>query len=185
MYTVTKSIDVDMAHRVRGHDGACVNLHGHTWKMEVELRTWKLNETGFVVDFGVLKRKVLQPVHRLLDHALLIGADDWALIGGPLHAIGAAVVPEDHDQRDDVKTGLDLPLQGLHKDGGMPEEIRPYYADGLKLALSTFTPTSERLARWLYYFSERALADNDRVSVQQASVYETLHPVQAVARYSA
>ncbi|MCA9581205.1 MAG: 6-carboxytetrahydropterin synthase, partial [Myxococcales bacterium] len=73
MYTIHKSIDISFAHHVRGHRGPCINVHGHTWKFEVGLAAETLDAEGFVIDFGLLKRRVLEPCHRLLDHALAVG----------------------------------------------------------------------------------------------------------------
>ena len=49
MYKIIKSIDIDFAHHIRGHQGACINIHGHTWKFEVGVQAKELNEDGFVV----------------------------------------------------------------------------------------------------------------------------------------
>ncbi|MFM2415961.1 MAG: 6-pyruvoyl tetrahydropterin synthase, partial [Pseudomonadota bacterium] len=49
MYKIHKSIDVDFAHHVRGHLGPCINLHGHTWKLEVVVSAQELDAQGFVV----------------------------------------------------------------------------------------------------------------------------------------
>ena len=63
MYSIRKSIDVDFAHHVRGHDGPCINVHGHTWKLEVVIEAAELDESGFVIDFGKLKREGLIEVY--------------------------------------------------------------------------------------------------------------------------
>jgi 6-pyruvoyltetrahydropterin/6-carboxytetrahydropterin synthase len=43
-------------------------------------------------------------------------------------------------------------------------------------------PTSERLAEWLYGLARASLQD-ERVRVAYARVYETLHPVHAIAEF--
>jgi 6-pyruvoyl tetrahydropterin synthase/QueD family protein len=173
MYRIHKSIDVDFAHHVRGHLGPCINLHGHTWKLEVVVSAQELDAQGFVVDFGVLKREVLHPCHSLLDHALAIGAatyeeirEDLTRTGehllrsrGPAHCVEAA--PEH------------LSLNGAVS----------AYPGGMKVAVFPFSPTSERIARWLFELARTRL-DDDRVKVAVGRVYETLHPVEAVAEYA-
>ena len=67
MYRVHKSIDIDFSHHVRGHEGSCINLHGHTWKFEVGLAAHTLTDEGFVVDFKHLKTAVLKPCTELLE----------------------------------------------------------------------------------------------------------------------
>jgi hypothetical protein len=52
----------------------------------------------------------------------------------------------------------------------------------MKVAVFPFAPTSERIARWLYELADEKLGDA-RVRVVCGRVYETLHPVHAVAEY--
>ncbi|MFW6023956.1 MAG: hypothetical protein ACOC9O_04340, partial [Myxococcota bacterium] len=56
------------------------------------------------------------------------------------------------------------------------------YPGGLKVAVFPFSPTSERLAEWLYGLAASRLED-DRVRVAYGRIYETLHPVESVAEY--
>lgn len=37
MFRVSKEFSFDMAHILDGHDGKCRNLHGHTYKLQVEV----------------------------------------------------------------------------------------------------------------------------------------------------
>ena len=36
MFKIAKEFNFDMAHMLDGHDGKCKNLHGHTYKLQVE-----------------------------------------------------------------------------------------------------------------------------------------------------
>ncbi len=58
------------AHNLRGYKGKCEELHGHNWKVEVSLESARLDKTGMVVDFKILKDK-LKRVLKLLDHKYL------------------------------------------------------------------------------------------------------------------
>lgn len=60
----------DAAHALRGYPGECVNLHGHTWDVEVVVRGAELDEVGIVYDFKTLKED-LNSVLAPLDHAYL------------------------------------------------------------------------------------------------------------------
>lgn len=75
MFTCTKEYnDIPFAHRQPKHDGHCALIHGHNWGIKVEFSSDKLDECGFVVDFGKLK-----PLKRYLerfDHALVVNQDD-------------------------------------------------------------------------------------------------------------
>ena len=168
MYKIIKSIDIDFAHHIRGHQGACINIHGHTWKFEVGVQAKELNEDGFVVDFSKLKKSVLMPCHQLLDHALAIGETSISEIGEFLSPMGEKLVATRATPNPRPTTGSFMALKG--------------FIGGMKVAVFPFSPTSEKLARWLYDAASAGLAD-DRVQISFARIYETLHPVQAVAEY--
>ncbi len=55
---------VDAAHRVVGHQGKCARLHGHTYRFEVWLRGYDLDELGMLIDFGYVKDVLDQWDHR-------------------------------------------------------------------------------------------------------------------------
>jgi len=59
------------AHRLMKHPGKCRNLHGHTWKVRVELEGVPDKQTGMVVDFGCIKEIIQQ-----LDHKTLLNVSD-------------------------------------------------------------------------------------------------------------
>lgn len=56
----------DAAHHLDNYDGACANLHGHTYKVEVWVKgnLNQLQENGILWDFGKLKKHLKQ-----FDHA--------------------------------------------------------------------------------------------------------------------
>lgn len=172
MYRVRKSIDIDFAHHVRGHLGPCINLHGHTWKFEVEVEAERLDPQGFVIDFGVLKRSVLTPCHALLDHALAIGEDTFREIEPELAETGRKLLQSRGPVQCEEGPRSELVLRNA----------RSVYPGGMKLAVFPFSPTSERFAHWLYELAADKL-DDDRVRVRLGRIYETLHPVHAVAEF--
>lgn len=55
----------DAAHHLDNYDGACKNLHGHTYKVEVWVRgsSDEVSSNGILWDFGNLKELIAQ-----LDH---------------------------------------------------------------------------------------------------------------------
>ena len=57
------------------------------------------------------------------------------------------------------------------------------FPGGMKIAVFPFSPTSERLAEWLWGLANEKLADA-RVHVPWVRVYETLHPVESVAEFT-
>lgn len=68
LYRIGKTIRWEAAHVLKGlpNDHPCGNLHGHSYKAEIVLYGEKLDETGFLLDFNVLKA-----VRNALDHKTL------------------------------------------------------------------------------------------------------------------
>ena len=173
MYRIYKSIDIDFAHHVRGHQGACINIHGHTWKFEVGLEASELDPQGFVVDFGKLKSDVLNPCHAFLDHSFAIGAATYEDLKGNLEPVGVALL----SSRETPDPNHEKKCPPLQLNGA-----EAHYPGGMKVAVFPFSPTSERIAKWLYELAVEKLEDG-RVRVAFARIYETLHPVEAVAEF--
>ena len=55
MYVLTVRDHFDAAHSLRGYDGECQRLHGHTWDVEVTVEGTELDSIGIVYDFKTLK----------------------------------------------------------------------------------------------------------------------------------
>jgi len=54
-YTLKVVTDFAASHSLRNYEGACQRLHGHNWKVEVEVKANQLNDAGMAVDFKVVK----------------------------------------------------------------------------------------------------------------------------------
>lgn len=65
--SVTKIFTIDSAHRLEDYNGACENLHGHTYKLEVTV-TAEVDVYGFVIDFNILNDVVKKHIVKKLDH---------------------------------------------------------------------------------------------------------------------
>ena len=70
MYELKIVTDFSAAHRLENFYGKCESLHGHNWKVEVFLRGDRLDNTGLVRDFGVVKAKTREVLAEL-DHQYL------------------------------------------------------------------------------------------------------------------
>lgn len=69
-YTLKILSEFASAHTLRGYPGACQRMHGHNWKVEVEVQASELDELGMAVDFKQIK----QATHEIaaqLDHRYL------------------------------------------------------------------------------------------------------------------
>ncbi len=77
---VTKEFSFEMAHALWNYDGACSNIHGHSYKLFVTVTGEPSMDkgdpkNGMVVDFGDLKKWVKTAVVSEFDHSLVISAD--------------------------------------------------------------------------------------------------------------
>lgn len=75
--TIKKEFHWEMGHRLPFHDGLCKNIHGHSYRAEIEL-TGPLNENGMVIDFYVLSLLV-KPIIEELDHSFMVNDQDTLL----------------------------------------------------------------------------------------------------------
>lgn len=74
--TATKEFTFDCAHMLEGHEGLCQNLHGHTYKLEVEVSnacgTISSGASfGMVMDFKDLKEIVKRTIVDRFDHSFV------------------------------------------------------------------------------------------------------------------
>ena len=77
MVSVSKEFSWDMAHMLAEHEGLCKNLHGHTYKLEVQVTNKVENRArcssseGMVIDFKELKKIINDSIIEPLDHAFM------------------------------------------------------------------------------------------------------------------
>jgi len=59
----------DAAHHLKGYEGKCKNVHGHTYKVEVWVKgdSGRLDDVGILWDFGTLKNIINQYDHKNLN----------------------------------------------------------------------------------------------------------------------
>jgi len=70
MYELSVEVGFAAAHQLRGYKGKCENMHGHNWRVQVNVAAERLNEIDIAIDFHDLKR-MAQEVVSPLDHAFL------------------------------------------------------------------------------------------------------------------
>ncbi len=63
-------MEFSSAHILNGHEGSCKQMHGHNWKVEVEVCGNKLDNIGMVIDFKEIKKSTNSIVDKL-DHQFL------------------------------------------------------------------------------------------------------------------
>jgi len=71
MYELTVDTHFDAAHCLKGYDGECARVHGHTWLVSVTVKAGELDELGLSIDFkdisAVLKDAVGKFDHQMLN----------------------------------------------------------------------------------------------------------------------
>jgi len=80
MITITKIFHYEMAHALHRYDGACANIHGHSYRLEVTITGHVITDTnhpkcGMIMDFGDLKQTVQTAVLNEFDHALVLNSE--------------------------------------------------------------------------------------------------------------
>jgi 6-pyruvoyltetrahydropterin/6-carboxytetrahydropterin synthase len=69
-----------MAHALKGYDGLCRNIHGHSYELLVTITGIPITDTssvklGMVMDFGDLKKIVRKSIIDEFDHALVLNRE--------------------------------------------------------------------------------------------------------------
>lgn len=74
MYLLKTEKSFDAAHFLKGYKGKCSNLHGHRWRVVIEVQSDHLICDGqlrdMIVDFKILKRDLKEAVE-YFDHSLI------------------------------------------------------------------------------------------------------------------
>lgn len=77
--TITKEHYIAVAHRLMMHPGKCRFLHGHNYKIVYYLYAKHFvpngkdeGREGMILDFGLVKDKVLKPIENLFDHKTVL-----------------------------------------------------------------------------------------------------------------
>ncbi|MBM3250418.1 MAG: 6-carboxytetrahydropterin synthase QueD [Candidatus Omnitrophica bacterium] len=70
MFSIKVEDVFSSAHNLRGYKGKCEELHGHNWRVQVEVAGEKLDKAGMLLDFKAMKAK-LKGVLGGLDHKYL------------------------------------------------------------------------------------------------------------------
>jgi len=73
---ITKKFNFEMAHALYGYDGACKNVHGHSYHLEVTVKGQPIKDSsnpkhGMIMDFTDLKA-IVKPIVEELDHSTIL-----------------------------------------------------------------------------------------------------------------
>lgn len=70
VFEISASAHFDAAHLLRGYEGPCARMHGHSFRVEASLAGSHLGDAQLLVDFHDLKR-LLEEVIEPFDHHCL------------------------------------------------------------------------------------------------------------------
>jgi 6-pyruvoyltetrahydropterin/6-carboxytetrahydropterin synthase len=88
--SLLRSLRFCAGHRLLGHEGRCAYLHGHNYRVDVEVEAkgggTEVDAVGRVVDFALIKRRLLGWLDDHWDHAFIL----WTLDTSALAAVKAA-----------------------------------------------------------------------------------------------
>jgi 6-pyruvoyltetrahydropterin/6-carboxytetrahydropterin synthase len=81
------------AHTLRDYPGDCSRMHGHNWKVELEVVTSKLDQAGMGIDFKEMKNAARE-VGDELDHRYLNDLEPFTKINPTAENIAAYMYSE-------------------------------------------------------------------------------------------
>ncbi len=87
-YTLKILADFASAHTLRNYPGACARMHGHNWKVEVEVVAEQLDDVGMGLDFKVIKQAA-RGIAARLDHRYLNDLEPFSRINPTAENIAA------------------------------------------------------------------------------------------------
>lgn len=186
-YTISRTIEIDMGHRVPDHGSKCRNLHGHRYKIEAVLEAKKLaeegEESGMVMDFGFIKELMMKHIHDVFDHALALYVGDPVL----RQQIGEE---RQEDAIDYFSREFDIDTIGVPSSAryaAMFSDPLPvdtgHQPQHLALVVCNFTPTAERLAEaWYHSIADKVrYRTGGRATLAKIRVWETPNSVAEFA----
>ncbi len=88
IYTLKVLTEFASAHTLREYPGACARMHGHNWKLEVEVKAHALDNIGMGVDFKVIKTAA-RDIGDRLDHRYLNEVEPFTEINPTAENIAA------------------------------------------------------------------------------------------------
>lgn len=96
VYRVCKSFEIENGHMLSKHPGRCRLPHGHSRRVDLVIRSDRLDDNDMVCDFKALKLAVEEYLDQY-DHALMVNSDDAYV----------ASIPEQYRERLIVLEGVD------------------------------------------------------------------------------
>ena len=97
MFELIIDSEFSAAHNLRNYKGACENLHGHNWKIQIVLESDVLNDLGMVLDFKDLK-EITDNIIVKYDHKYLNEVEDFVVTNPTTENISKLLYREISDE---------------------------------------------------------------------------------------
>ncbi len=182
---VHREIGIDCGHRVPDHASKCRSPHGHRYRIittcagEV-LNQPGANEHGMVIDFGTIKRLMMDILDAVFDHAFVVSKYDTALMemyfpGEEPDAVYSRFSKDFRGQLLDYCAAL----RGGSETKAIKLPRTCYSAqdpDGMKIVPVDYSPTAENMARNMFDLMRKALHNyyrHDEIRIMNIRLYET------------
>ena len=118
-----EKIYFDAAHYTKGISSKCMNLHGHTFRVDVVVYGEIDSETGMVIDFGILK-KIVREIVEEYDHTIIVPRKDldYITIKGPFNV---SIKTIDYPEATTEYIAMDI-AKKLYEKLKLPVKVRLY-----------------------------------------------------------
>lgn len=187
---ISREVQIDVGHRVPDHGSKCRNPHGHRYRVIATCEGPVMNqhgneENGMVVDFGNLKKYMMDIIDAVFDHGFVVYSGDMAMMNmffndGQISKDVYAAIPENFKTMWQEK--LDLYTYNVKN----RLETKPLYLyrtkkseqdpDGMKVIIVDYVPTAENLAKHFYEMLAPVIAAHygeEVIRLKKITLYET------------
>ncbi|MCL2155016.1 MAG: 6-carboxytetrahydropterin synthase QueD [Leptospirales bacterium] len=95
------------AHQLRGYKGKCENIHGHNWRVILNVKGEVLNEIGLLIDFNELKG-ILKKIVGYLDHKNLNEIEPFTTINPSSENIAEFIATKALEEINKINSSIDI-----------------------------------------------------------------------------
>ncbi len=106
MYQLSVTSHFDAAHYLRGYNGPCSSLHGHTFDYTVTIEGDRLDDLGMLIDFKAVKSRMKEVIEVLYDHTCLNDLKDFSHINPTAENLAEVIYVKMSDYFNVVKVSV-------------------------------------------------------------------------------
>ncbi len=159
---IHREIGIDVGHRVPDHQSKCRSPHGHRYRVIATctgdiVQDFGHPENGMVIDFGNVKRYMMDIVDAIFDHAFVVSAADRVMMEMFFPGEEPAEMLRHYQSSIDRqlerycatadKVSLQLPRTRQSEQD----------KDGMKIVPVPFSPTAENMAAYMFRLLDKPL----------------------------